>query len=291
MANSIGSSFITNMETIIVAIKVTILCLFVVASLSYIDYSVFAPSNLPSTNNLLSSLAITYFAYTGFAVVTNSAGELQSPKTQLPRAIYLAIGFTIILYVGLSIVVFGNLSVSDVIKYKDTALAQAAKPIFGEFGFKIIGFSAILATASALNATMFAMLNITDEEAKDDEISTWFLQRTWRKGTTGISLESAATIILANFVDLSSIASLASLCVISVTMMVHLGHLYLKDDTKASGLILWFSIISNFLLIFLFIRSAFSNENYNLISSFITILICFLFEKLNQHRDKKKAAQ
>ena len=224
--------------------------------------------------------------------MTNSAGELQSPKTQLPRAIYLAIGFTIILYVGLSIVVFGNLSVSDVIKYKDTALAQAAKPIFGEFGFKIIGFSAILATASALNATMFAMLNITDEEAKDDEISTWFLQRTWRKGTTGISLESAATIILANFVDLSSIASLASLCVISVTMMVHLGHLYLKDDTKASGLILWFSIISNFLLIFLFIRSAFSNENYNLISSFfITILICFLFEKLNQHRDKKKAAQ
>ena len=48
---------------------------------------------------------------------------------------YISLGFTMLLYVALAIGVFGTLTVEEVIANADTALAVAALPIFGAFGY------------------------------------------------------------------------------------------------------------------------------------------------------------
>ena len=169
-----GSQAVSKAETYIVIAKLTILLLFMVASFQYIEWHNLTPATYPTTNNILGSLAITYFAYTGFAVITNTAADMKNPKSDLPKAIFLAIGFTIILYMGLSLVVFGTLSVSDVIKYKETALAQAALPVFGMVGFTIISIAALLSTSSSLNANLFSTLKMSEEEASEGELSKIF---------------------------------------------------------------------------------------------------------------------
>ncbi len=142
--NFIGSKAVSKAETYIVIAKLAILFFFMIASFQFIEWQNFIPSSYPSSSNILGSLAITYFAYTGFSVITNTAADMANPKQELPKAIFLAIGFTIVLYIGLSLVVFGSLSVSDIIKYKETALAQAAMPVFGVLGFTIISIAAFL---------------------------------------------------------------------------------------------------------------------------------------------------
>ena len=52
----------------------------------------------------------------------------------MPRAMYISLGFTMLLYVALAIGVFGTLTVQEVIANADTALAVAAYPIFGAAG-------------------------------------------------------------------------------------------------------------------------------------------------------------
>ncbi len=43
-------------------------------------------------------------------MMANAAGSVSNPQRTIPRAIYLAIGVVIVLYVGLAIVGVGNVS-------------------------------------------------------------------------------------------------------------------------------------------------------------------------------------
>ncbi|MGB0360984.1 MAG: APC family permease [Endozoicomonas sp.] len=104
--NFIGSDVVSRSEIYIVVIKLSILGAFMTAGMNYVDWANFKTDAFPPANSVLGSLAITYFAYTGFAVITNAAGKMVNPTKQLPRAIFLAIGFTVVLYIGLSLVVF-----------------------------------------------------------------------------------------------------------------------------------------------------------------------------------------
>jgi amino acid transporter len=54
----------------------------------------------------------------------------------------------------------GNLTDAEIERSKDYALAQAARPFLGEFGFRLIAIAALFSTASAINATLFGSANV-----------------------------------------------------------------------------------------------------------------------------------
>jgi amino acid transporter len=285
--NFVGSKMVTKAESTIVIIKLIILLTFMVAGLNYVDWNEFSPSSYPATSNIFGSLAITYFAYTGFSVITNTAGDMANPSKQLPRAIFLAIGFTILLYVGLSLVVFGNLSVSDVIKYKETALAEAAMPIFGAVGFVVISIAALLSTSSSLNANMFSILNMSKQESKEGEISSLFIKKLWKQGTDGLIIIGVVILLMANFLDLTAIASLGSIATLLVTMTVHIGHYKIIKETQANKMGVLFAILSNLTAIILFFAYSINQGQTSiLIMISVLLLFCYLFEK---YYLKKKA--
>ena len=84
----------------------------------------------------MASVALTFFAYLGFAVISFTAGDLRDPARELPRAMYLGIGLTAAIYVLISLGTFGALTPAEVERYGDTALAQAAEPSLGEAGLR-----------------------------------------------------------------------------------------------------------------------------------------------------------
>src|SRR5215212_3378836 len=92
-----------------------------------VDPQLLAPATYPPAVDLISSVALTFFAYLGFAVISFTGGDLRDPARNLPRAMYIALGITTALYVLISVGVFGTLTVEEVIANGDTALAQAAK--------------------------------------------------------------------------------------------------------------------------------------------------------------------
>ncbi len=285
--NFVGSKMVSKAESTIVIIKLIILLTFMVAGLDYVNWNEFSPSSYPGASNVFGSLAITYFAYTGFSVITNTAGDMANPSKQLPKAIFSAIGFTILLYVGLSLVVFGNLSVSDVIKYKETALAEAAMPIFGAVGFVVISIAALLSTSSSLNANMFSILNMSKQESRQGEISSLFIKKLWRQGTDGLVIIGIVILLMANFLDLTAIASLGSIATLLVTMTVHIGHYKIIKETQASKMGVLFAILSNLTAIVLFFAYSIHQRQTSIIIMIsVLLLFCYLFEKFYL---KKKA--
>jgi len=181
--NSIGAEAVTKAQTVIVTIVLIILSGFAIAMLANMDSTLLAPSAYPSMTYILASVALTFFAYLGFGVISFVGGDIVNPKKNMPRAMYIAIGFTMLLYVALAIGVFGTLTVEEVIANADTALAVAALPIFGAAGYTMISISALFSTTGAINSQLYASIGATYAMAKDGQLPPRFgLKRKRREG-------------------------------------------------------------------------------------------------------------
>ena len=92
-------------------VVIGILAAFAVVTIANMQPGNLAPSTYPGVRAIVSSVALTFFAFLGFGVVTFTAKDLARPSKKLPRAMFLAIGLATIIYVAVSIGVFGTLSV------------------------------------------------------------------------------------------------------------------------------------------------------------------------------------
>ena len=129
--NILGSQVVARAQTVVVVVVVGILIVFSIATLSNLDIDLLAFSGYPPLRDIVSSVALTFFAFLGFGVITFTAKDLADPNRQLPKAIYLALGIATVVYVAVALGVFGTLTVDEVIDSGGTALAVAAEPVLG----------------------------------------------------------------------------------------------------------------------------------------------------------------
>ena len=136
--NVAGSTLVARAQTVIVYVVLGILILFSVVTLANLNPSLLAPSAYPPLKDIVASVALTFFAFLGFGIITFTAKDLAQPSRQLPRAMYLALGIATVIYVAIALGVFGTLTVQKVIASGGTALAVAAEPALGSAGYWLI---------------------------------------------------------------------------------------------------------------------------------------------------------
>ena len=200
------------------------------------------PSNYPPSSNIFFSLAVTFFAFEGFRVITNTAEDMPDPSHTLPKAMMAAVLIVMLLYVAISFSVFGNLPVDKVIAAKDFALAQAAMPVFGNIGFTVVTITALIATASAINANLYAVTNVTYQLAKDGELPQVFGVPI-AHSREGLVISGLLVIVLSLLFDLTQIAAIGSISVLFVHAVTHIGHLRIISKTGASYLLVLIATI------------------------------------------------
>ncbi len=238
LINLEGSRSVAASEKLIVGLKLLVLIGFAIAGLAVARPELLSPSRYPPAQTVLFSLSITFFAYEGFRVITNTAEDMPEVEKTMPRAMLLAILLVMLLYIAVALAVFGNLSAAEVVKARDYALAEAARPFFGAAGFSIIAIAALISTASSINANLYAVTNVTYQLAKNGELPTAFGQPI-AHSREGLLFSAVIIILLINFLNLMEIASVGSMTILLVHLIVHLGHLRLYRETRASlGLIL-----------------------------------------------------
>ena len=242
MVNLRGAKDVAAWERLIVALKFVVLCGFSIAGILFLNPELLSTDNYPPTNNILYSLSVTFFAFEGFRVITNTAEDMPDPSRTLPKAMMAAVFFVMLLYVAISFSVFGNLPVDKVIAAKDFALAQAALPVFGNVGFTAVTITALIATASAINANLYSATNVTYTLAKDGELPEAFGVPI-SHSREGLVISGILVIVLALLFDLSEIAAIGSISVLFVHAITHIGHLRIVSKTGASYILVIFAIV------------------------------------------------
>src|SRR5436190_2892525 len=233
--NLLGPAIVAKAQQMIVWVLLVVFVGFAGVTLVQMDPSLLAPSGWPSFSKIVASVALTFFAYLGFSVITFTAGDLRDPARSLPRAMYLALGITTVLYIAVSLGVFGTLTVDEVIKHGDTALAEAARPVLGDAGFVIMAIAALLATASSVNSNIFAGGNLTLALSELTQFPPIFGSPARFRGTRGVTITVALVLILSNVFDLSAIASLGSAVSLIVFLVVGLAGLRLRSETGSKA--------------------------------------------------------
>ncbi len=168
--NLLSADIVGKAETYVVITKVALLTLFVGIGSIGIDTRRLAPDTWASPVQLLAGGMIIFVAYEGFELIANTAQDVRDYKRVLPRAYFAAVGFVIVLYFLVSLVTVGNLSLDQIAKAKDYALAAAARPFLGDFGFRLIAVTALLSTFSAINATLYGSARLSFTIAKEGEL-------------------------------------------------------------------------------------------------------------------------
>ncbi len=271
LINLKGAKDVAVWERVTVGIKFAILTGLSIAGIMYLDSSLLSPQYYPPSKDIFFSLAITFFAFEGFRVITNTAEDMPDPAKTLPRAMMTAILLVMVLYVGIAFAVFGNLPVEKVIAAKDFALAEAALPLFGQVGFTIVAITALIATASAINANLYAVTNVTYQLAKDGELPAAF-GKPIAHSREGLVISGVLIVILSLLFDLSEIAAIGSISILFVHTVTHAGHLKIISETGASRSLVF---LAGFLSFSAMILALFYVARES--SHIISILVSFIF--------------
>jgi amino acid transporter len=292
--NIIGASLIDKVQSAIVIILLAVFGVFIVVTLGQMDAELLSPSLYPPTIDILSSIALTFFAYLGFAVISYTGDDLEDPQRNLPKATYLALGITTVLYILISIGVFGTLTVEEVIAYGETALAEAARPVLGDAGFAMMAIAALLATSSSITANMYGAAGLTSKLAGTRQFPPVFGQRAIVGGTRGLTITALIIIVLANLVDLTAIASLGSVVALVIFLMVALAGMKLRSETGSRSWVIVTAIVATATVLIIFLIQTLRTEPETFVAMVVVLALSialeFLWSAMRRRRDAASPA-
>ena len=233
--NVLGSTWVGEAEEWIVGFKLGILILFIAVGFWGVSKTNLDPAQWTPLPNLLAGGMIIFLAYEGFELIANSASDVKNPAKTLPRAFYTSVIFVILLYILVSAVTVGHLPVGKIVAAKDYALAEAAKPFLGQFGFTLIAIAALLSTASAINATLYGTARVSYIIAKDGELPETLERKIWKRPIEGLLITAGLALIVANLFDLTSISLMGSAGFLLIFATVNLANAKLHTHTKSNS--------------------------------------------------------
>ena len=271
--NIVGSQLVANAQTVIVYVVLSILTLFAVVTLVNMHPSLLAFSGYPPLREIISSVALTFFAFLGFGIITFTAKDLAKPSRQLPRAMYLALGIATIIYIAIALGVFGTLPVEKVVASGGTALAVAAEPTLGRAGYWLMSITALFATAGATNAGLYPAPGLSERLVETRQFPPLMARKVGGRASAGLLIEAVACLILAVVFKLDAIASIGSAVALVIFTLITAAHFRVRAETGASVLLLSLAILASAAVLVTFVFTTLIHEPASIVTLLAILLL------------------
>jgi len=240
LVNFLGPGLVIRSENLLNIGKLVLLSVFIIAGLAspMAHTHTLAPENYTvSTFGIVSGAMIIFLNYEGFELIANAAREIRDPRKSLPVAYLGGVVLVMLVYALIAIVTVGHLSMEEVSRYSTYSLSEAARLFMGKPGFLMVGIAALLATASAINATFYSSGRLTYIIAKSGELPSELERDIRGRPNEGMFIFALFTLLVANFVPLNAIATMGSTGFLLVFMAVNIVSFRRAQEIDASPLI------------------------------------------------------
>ena len=234
-----------------------------------------------TATDFLSAVALAILAYKGFTTITNSGDEVEEPKKNVGRAIVISLVICAVIYVLVCFAVASSLGIEAIVEAKDYALAEAARPAIGQWGVWLTVGIAMVATASGLLASVFAVSRMLAMLTDMNLIPHrhFGLPGDVQRHTLVFTVIAAG--LLAAFFDLSRIASLGAIFYLVMDVIIHWGVLrHLRQDVNASAWVLITAIVLDLIVLGAFLAIKGASDPTIVIIAISGITAVFGFEAL-----------
>jgi amino acid transporter len=284
LVNILSNEFIQTFSFFMAFLKIAGVAVFAVGGLWVSGFTFESVSVSPqdtTAGSFIGAVALTILAYKGFTTITNSGGEIVDPRKNVGRAIVTAIAICVVLYALVTFAVGGNLSLDEIIRARDYALAEAARPAFGSFGLWFTVVFAIVATVSGVIASVFAVSRMLAmlTEMKLVPHSHFGMPGSIQKHTLVYTIVLA--MLLTIFFDLSRIASLGAIFYIVMDMAVHWGVLrHVREKIQANSYVLITALVLDLVLLAAFVVVKARTDSFVVYAALISMPLIFIGERL-----------
>ena len=159
--------------TVVTFAKLLPLLLFISVGIFFIHPANIGWSAWPSSKSLGDSVILLIFAFVGIEVALIPSGEVKNPARTVPRAAYLALVLTTIIYITIQLVAQGTLG-SDLANYKDAPLAEAAAKFLGNIGRTTLLAGATISAFGFVTSDILSSPRMIFAFGRDGALPAWF---------------------------------------------------------------------------------------------------------------------
>lgn len=235
--NALSTEASGGAETIITVLKIAILGVFVAFGVFAVKVGAFRPF-FPvdgGAMSVLPAMGLTFIAFQGYDLIATVTEEVENPRKNIPRAIFLSLAVTVVVYLLVVVVAIGTLGAEQLGVAGETAVAQAAEsfmptfPVIGT-GAALITFGAVFSTVSALNAVIIGSSRVAFAMGREGQLPLRLGQLHPRFGTPFVAVLASAVVMLLAvvFVPIRIIGNLASLFSLLGFVVVNLAVIRLR---------------------------------------------------------------
>lgn len=224
--NVVGAKLAATFQTLMVICLLAALLLFIIKgapSISFDYFSPFAPNGL---RGVAFAVVPAFFAYLGFSLIVEIAGEVAKPERTIPLALGLSFGVITLLYLIVAATIIGVLPAEDLSSSGSAIAAAAAKAAPG-WPATFITAGALLATATTINAIIL----LASRDAAAFLASAQGMQLTGSELTPAQRLTAVLVVGLAGLASAFAAAAIASYAIATV-----IGFLIAKSIICAAAL-------------------------------------------------------
>ena len=212
--NAVSTAASGSAETIFTATKVAILMVFVAFGfLSFggggeasFTLQNFDPFLTEGAFSILPAMGLTFIAFEGYDLITTVTEEVQNPRENIPRAIFISLVATVVVYMLVVVVAIGTLGAVGLADAGEAGIAEAATafmptglPIIQNGGALIV-FGAVFSTLTALNAVIIASSRVAFSMGRERQLLPSFGTIHHRYGTPFRAILASAVVMLASVV-------------------------------------------------------------------------------------------
>jgi basic amino acid/polyamine antiporter, APA family len=217
--------------------KLLPLLLFICAGIFFIRPENIGWPSWPGSKALGDSVLLLIFAFVGIEIALIPSGEVKNPARTVPRAVYLALAVTTVLYIMIQLVAEGTLG-SQLASYPDAPLAEAAAKFLGNIGRTILIAGATISAFGFVASDILSSPRMLFAVGRDGVLPPWFTHVHPRYHSPDVAIITYAVIAFALSVS-SSFEALAVLSNVAVLLMYLLCFagvwVLIRRDVRTDG--------------------------------------------------------
>jgi basic amino acid/polyamine antiporter, APA family len=227
--NLVGAKESTRVNNVLVTVKLAVLAFFVAFGVFHVNIGNFSPF-VPLSTGVLYGTFFIFFAYGGFARVSVVAEEIKDAKRNVPRALLLSLGISMVVYVLVGLVAVGLLG--------SVGLAGSTSPLSAAIGstnnslaVQIVAVGGLVATASVLLTAILGVSRMAYSMARRNDLPSTlarlhsrFLTPYWAILVSGLLMA-----VLVLFVDLTRVVAISTFALLFNYSITNIAAFKLKN--------------------------------------------------------------
>ncbi|WP_336034542.1 APC family permease [Halobacterium yunchengense] len=161
---------------------------------------------------VLTTAALVFTSYLGFAQVATVAGDIEDPGRNLPLAMVGSVLVVAVLYVGTIFVATSAFGSEALSRFGETAIVEVARALFGDAGALAVLVAGLLATVSSANASILSTSRAVFAVSKDALLPRYASRLNLAYGTPHVALAMAGgpVLVLVALGEVEVLAEVAS---------------------------------------------------------------------------------